>query len=376
MEKSKYKIKNTLGMFDLLKGAVMFSMIIGHTYGLNDNYQNSVITLILTGIMTFFGEAAMPALLIVSGYGFRKTTTGKCLHRLFKTLLIPFFVTVVLTAAVHLVTRTIFYGSFIYQIKESLKIFLGGLLGVTQTVSIAGHDVYDCGPIWFMMALVVSSLLFNELLKCFEGKYLFIASLIISCVGWVLSLGPGLPLTFSQGLVATLYICIGYMAKKEKFFVSFSDAKKMVKIIVPTIIVYLLFKGAGGTFYMAHNTYSYGPIAIFVNALVATLIIIGFLHLNRFSGRISDVFRNVGRNSLYVLCAHSIEYIAIGSRLQVEFADGWEGQVWLRNLIIISIRIIIDFILAYGYVEVKKILSKKLEGVKDFKLFGGFIYGR
>ena len=58
------------------------------------------------------------------------------------------------------------------------------------------------------------------------------------------------------------------------------------------------------------------------------------------------------------------------------FVKFWQSQKARSPILTTELGIIIDFILAYGYVEVKKILSKKLEGVKDFKLFGGFIYGR
>ena len=104
MKSEKYEIKNTLGMFDLLKGVAMLGLVIGHTYGINENYDKSVVTLILLMFSTFFGEAAMPALFMVSGYGFRKSSFKKCFTRLYKTILIPFAVTVTITSFVNLVS--------------------------------------------------------------------------------------------------------------------------------------------------------------------------------------------------------------------------------------------------------------------------------
>ncbi|SDB46266.1 Fucose 4-O-acetylase [Pseudobutyrivibrio sp. YE44] len=364
MKTSSFKIKNTLGMFDLLKGAVMFSMIIGHTHGLVGGGNQNPISMVISFVLTFFGEAAMPALMIVSGYGFRKAPTKKCFVRLYKTLLIPYFITVVLTAVARVLGNYFVYGGFVYSVKEAVKVLLGGLVGVTRDTSIAGHMIYDCGPCWFMMALVLACLIFNELLKHFKGKNLFVASLVISCIGWALSLGPGLPFTISQGLVSTLYICIGYMAKKEKFFVSLTETKKIVGLSLGAVIVNLIFKGLGGEFYLAHSTYSYGPIAIFVTAASATAVIYWFLHLNRYTGKISSGLRNVGRNSLYVLCAHSIEYTAIGKYVQIDFFEKWVGSSGPRILAMIALRIIVDFTLAYGYVGVKKYFSNKQEGEK------------
>ena len=73
MQKEKYVIKNTLGMFDLLKGIAMILVVVSHTLGLLpflDEYHTAdellsnvnIFVLILTLIYMIVGQASMPAL--------------------------------------------------------------------------------------------------------------------------------------------------------------------------------------------------------------------------------------------------------------------------------------------------------------------------
>ena len=86
-KQNKFAVKNTLGMFDLLKGFIMIIMIIGHTEGYFDNID-FLPKYIFGAILGIFGEAAMPMLMVVVGYSFRKTTFKKCLLKQYKTLFI------------------------------------------------------------------------------------------------------------------------------------------------------------------------------------------------------------------------------------------------------------------------------------------------
>ena len=224
MKRDKYTISNTLGMFDYLKGIIMILIMLFHTYGLMDYVSeheaelNIAIETMLE-LMLVFSESLMPILFIISGYGFRSTTMNKCFKKQFKLLIVPYVITSVVTLIIHMISYYLLYGGIRFAIKNTFYLFIGFLFGFSKETELNGVVWPTCGPVWFLLALFIGMLVFNLLLKWFEGKKLLAISFVISCVGWGLSFLNILPWCISQGLVSTLYICFGYLAKKNKFFI-------------------------------------------------------------------------------------------------------------------------------------------------------------
>ena len=342
--KNKFTVKNTLGMFDAYKGAAMFTMMLSHTYGFFDSLAAKYPDKIFLMIMAFFTEAAMPALLIVSGYGFRKTTFKKCLKKQYKTLVIPYLVCICILPVVHLIYYYLAYGGAKYALKTSALIFLGGFFGVTS------------GPCWFLVTLMIGSVIFNELLQRFEGKKLLIATAVVSLAGWALSFIPiqMLPFTLGQALIAPFYLYLGYIAKKKKLFTSESNTKLMLILTVASVVLFSIYKYNDYDFNMGFSQYPFGPVSIVGMGMLGLVDIYLFLLLNRFTGPILTGLRDVGKNSLYVLIVHAIELVAIGNYAQYDFVNKWQGPVWERNAILIVIRLIIVLGCTYGYVWAKR----------------------
>ena len=92
-------------------------------------------------------EAAMPALFIICGYGFRKTTNKKCILRQSKMLLIPYSISLIFIIVIHFLSYPFMYSDFDYANERSISIILGGLLGVSDNVYI--NDLYH--PINFLL---------------------------------------------------------------------------------------------------------------------------------------------------------------------------------------------------------------------------------
>ena len=352
MERKKYVVKNTLGMFDLLKGVLMVLMVLAHTYGLFDfigdygGFENVLasvnpIILFILLVMMIFAEASMPALFVASGYGFRKTTFKKCVQKQFKMLIIPYLVTMCAANAFHFIYFFLRYRpGFRATTVQTLKLFVGFVLGMCNEETYFGHQIGVCGPVWFLLALFISNIIFNELLNRFEGKKLLIASVIVSLVGWLLSLGKTLPWTISQSLVAVLYICFGHMAKKYKIFTS--DKKPVVKIVAIVLIsAVTLFMGVFGEYNMALNSYYFGPASIIVIGLAACVFLYLFLFLNIFRGPISEFLRKIGRMSLYVLCIHTVEIMGMGVYAQYDFVNNFKGNHYLACWIVFGVRLVL-----------------------------------
>lgn len=353
-EKGQYRIKNTIGMFDLLKGVVLLMVMLAHTYGLYDGIKaDSLLSGYLIGFLKIFGETMMPVLFMLSGYGFRKTTFKKCVKKQAELLLRPYAVTGAASAVLAFFSFYFRYRYFREAVKKALWITLGFLLGIPKTVEMERFTLSWCGPVWFLMAMFISLVVFNELLGRFSGKKLLAMAFVSACLGWGLSFIKHCPWCISQGLVAALYVCIGYFAKKEKIFTEkLTGGFRTIAAIIATIL-FSLFLSQFGNNNMADSDYAFGPLSIIASCLLGIAIIYMFLRLNRFDGRVYGFLRNVGRYSLYILCIHTIEFMSFGGILQMDFVNVYKGSVSLRSLIIFLVRTIVVYMATKGYVWMK-----------------------
>ncbi len=371
MENNKFTIKNTLGMFDLLKGIIMILVMVCHTYGLMDivakyayidelQTQINILVFILILVLKTFTETIIPALFIVSGYGFRKTTFKKCFSKQWHTLLIPYTITMILATIINFVSCRLLYGGFQYPLKQTVSVFFGGLLGLPRDIYIHGFRLVTCGPVWFLLSLAIANIIFNLLANHFEDDKLIVAALPVSCIGWVMSLAGPLPWSVSQGFVSVFFLALGHYAKKHKIFVSSIKRSPVIDIIVFSVLVlYMIFIGTGLTFNIANDEYPLGPVSIIQYGFLGMCTTALFLHLNRFEGSLSKFIRKVGCFSLYVLCIHTIEMVTFGGQLQYMFVnDLWKGNLLLRNAIIIGIRIPFVIICTFLFIRIKNALKK------------------
>lgn len=353
MGNKKFKIKNSLGMFDLLKGTVMIIMILMHTYGIFDDVYTHPINLLWAIPMTFLGGASMPALFIVSGYGFRKVSIDKCINKQFHTLIIPYIITMIITLNVHLVSYYLLYGGKRYSLLKTMELATSVCLGATKDCLVKGIQIVPVGPCWFLLSLFVGNVVLNQLLALFTGKKLFIALLITSTIGWLLGFLPFVPLGISQGLVAVFFIGLGYMIKKSKLFAKEINASKGIAVCLPIVVITVALKVFHGEFNMAISQYTFGLISILVEGVFAAVLIYVALLLNRFEGKLVNSIRILGRYSLYILCVHTVEMIGFGKYIQYDFATNWQGSVWIRSLIIFGLRSVLVGVGTFLLVRIK-----------------------
>ncbi len=374
MKSEKYAIKNTAGMFDLLKGIVMLSIIVVHTLSLypsrftyealQDNGSGSqVFPIIMVILYSIFKHPLMPSLFFISGYGFRKTSFKKNLSKQFKSIMIPYIVTVFLTAGLHLCTHFYLYRNLKDSVKETLSLFGGMILGFPITTYFGGIKFFSCGPCWFIVALFVGMIIFNTLLAFFDNVKLFLAVLFVTAFGWLISLIGTTPLSFSQGCVSVFFIYLGYYAKKHKLFTEGIDTKKKVVYVILVVIPYIAMRALGYDDDMSYSVYPLGMITIVLNGLFAICYIYAFLLLNRFNGIISSSIRSVGRYSIYILCIHAIEMLGFPLYHLVEkFED-----TGLTITVFFLIRVAVVCCICFLYVKIKDLVLVKISKMKGTK---------
>ena len=171
METTKPRTVNSIGMFDMLKGAGMLAIVLGHTAELYPLQLEGGLS--LTAFVGFiYRETLMAAFFIASGYGFRKRSISKCIHQQLKSLLKPFCYTAVFTTVLHFI---IHYKTFHYlpgSMTESIKVAGGFLLGLPHTATYFGQEFFSCGPMWYLLALLMGWIVLDVILNIFPERYI------------------------------------------------------------------------------------------------------------------------------------------------------------------------------------------------------------
>ena len=340
MEGTKPRTASSIGMFDMLKGAGMLTIVFAHTAELYP--MQAVSGLSLTAFFPFiYREALMAAFFIASGYGFRKRSIHKCIHQQLKSLLKPFCYTAVFTTVLHFI---IHYKTFHYlpgSLTESIKVAGGFLLGLPHTATYFGQEFFSCGPMWYLLALLVGWILLDVILNIFPERYVSWVVGGAALLGWGTSLAWELPFCLIQGAVITPYLYIGYLAKRQHWLDQPLSRRMSCILWAAVLLIPVAAFATGSTDCVSMAEWTLGPISILLDGLAGLLFVRLFLRLNRHRNALVSFFEAVGRRSLYIFCIHTVELTAIPwYLLAAKYADrpfvgiGLEyafslGSIWL-----------------------------------------------
>ena len=324
MEGTKPRTASSIGMFDMLKGAGMLTIVFAHTAELYP--MQAVSGLSLTAFFLFiYREALMAAFFIARGYGFRKRSIGKCIHQQLKSLLKPYLYTALFTCVLHFI---IHYKTFQYlpgTIGESVKVTGGFLLGLPHTAEYFGQEFFSCGPMWYLLALMVGWILLDVILNIFPEQYVPWAVAGCALLGWGVSLVWEPPFCLIQGAVIVPYLYIGFLAKKKHLLDEPLPPKVFAGLLAATALIAVGALATRTTDCISLAEWSLGPLSIFLDGAVGLLFIRLFMRLSHFHGLIVRFLEAVGRRSLHIFCIHTVEIIAIPWYLMAQKFAGREA---------------------------------------------------
>lgn len=300
METTKPRTVNSIGMFDMLKGAGMLAIVLGHTAELYPLQLEGGLS--LTAFVGFiYRETLMAAFFIASGYGFRKRSISKCIHQQLKSLLKPFCYTAVFTTVLHFI---IHYKTFHYlpgSMTESIKVAGGFLLGLPHTATYFGQEFFSCGPMWYLLALLMGWILLDVILNIFPERYIPWAVGGAALLGWGASLVWELPFCLIQGAVITPYLYLGYLAKRQHWLDQPLSRRMSCILWAAVLLIPAAALATRRTDCVSMAEWSLGPISILLDGLAGLLFIRLFL---RWSQRRNPLVR-FSRPSAAVLCTSS-----------------------------------------------------------------------
>lgn len=331
MEGTKPRAASSLGMFDLLKGVGMLLIIFAHTSELYPVGDISTITPV-TFFLFAYRESLMAAFYIASGYGFRKRSIGKCISQQFKTLFKPYAYTGLATTIAHFVIHYKTFGNWNNAVYETYKVLGGFVLGLPHTATYFGQEFFSCGPMWYLLALMIGWILLDIILNIFPESYIKWAVLGTMLLGWGISLVWEAPFCIAQGMVTVPYLYIGFLAKKKRLFEKKFRPLAILGLLAAALGVALGVLLTGKTDCVSLGEWTMGPVSILLDGIVGLGFIVLFMKVQRLlDNPVTHLIEAVGRRSLYIFCIHTVELTAVPWYLMVQkYAAAPIKGLWLQ----------------------------------------------
>ncbi len=301
---------NSIGMFDMLKGAGMLAIVLTHCTEYYA-FQTSSGLSVSAFLVYIYRESLMAAFFIASGYGFRKRSIHKCVEQQLKALLKPYILTALCTCVLHFIVHYKAFGYLPGTMGESLKVTGGFLLGLPHTATYAGQEFFSCGPMWFLLSLMLGWVMLDAILNIFPENYTHWAVAGCALLGWGTSLAWELPFCITQGMVIVPYLYIGYIAKRFRLLERRLTAPGKAAIAAAFVLIAVGAIAVGYTDCISMGQWTLGPVSILLDGIAGFALMRLFLRWNRFEGPVVHVLEAIGRRSLNVFCVHTVELIAI-----------------------------------------------------------------
>lgn len=265
---------------DVAKGICIISVILGH---LGIDFINRIVFMY-----------HLPVFFLLAGYFLKKRPDGEFVASKAKRLLIPYFVTCVAICLIGVLrtggSKKDAFVSWIYA----------SLYGAGDSWDWPFH-IKAIGAIWFLWALFWALIIVNHFA---DKKFYRIIIFCIAFTGWASfdRTQIWLPLSIQAGMLAALYVLIGYEIRKNNLLEHLNGWEQLGCFLVYAWSIWS-FKG----FWIVHDYMGNGWID-FIASICAAIVIIS---LSRYICDRSLIFRRIlgwfGRNSLIILCFHIIE---------------------------------------------------------------------
>ena len=311
MEGTRPSTVNSIGMFDMLKGVGMITIVLAHTAELYPMQISGGLS--LTAFFPFiYREALMAAFFIASGYGFRKRSIGKCIQQQLRALLKPYCITAACTSLLHLLCHYMAFHYFPSSVTETLKVAGGFLLGLPHTTTYAGQQFFSTGPMWYLLSLLIGWVLLDAILNIFPEQYINWAVLGTMLLGWGICITWEAPFCIGQGMVTVPALYVGHLAKKYKIFEQPLSPRLRGGMIAAALAVAALVLLTKSTDCVSMAEWTLGPVSILLDAVTGLGILsIVIWFQRRVENVVTHAIQAIGRRSLFIFCVHTVELTAI-----------------------------------------------------------------
>lgn len=305
--------------FDMVKGICIVLMIAGHCFLPETPHKI---------IFSFH----MPVFFIIAGFFARKKTLVSFVITSCKRLLIPYSVVYFFCLAVGnvlydvLMDSTYFYS--ILNVKEplfSVSMLKGGIL-----------------PVWFLFALFWCRIIFVLILRIRKDVYKIIICLIIPLISINLYVYGKWPFSLLAGFAAIGFYGMGYFVNKNGFLKN----EQIWRMVPLGLLCWFVCLFPSTKFLdMIHNSYNGYYVLDCLGALSIFFILYIVVSKSKSNNIMWSFLNWCGKNSLIILCVHSVEFnfidfLSIKTLIRGMFS-------WYAIYIVVILRVIFDVTLTY-----------------------------
>ena len=301
--------KKRITYFDIAKAVAILAVIWGHF----------LYPVMLQEVYIFH----VPLFFMVSGFFLsKKKGVVRFLADKSKQLLLPYLYTSIGMLVVLLIT--LFINETFYE--EGKSIFMRRvfalLYGSGSPYECSMFSVEAAGPIWFLLSLFFGFMIVR---LAIDFKWGFLLVIICIAAGIVTSEFVWLPLSIQAGMVDAGYIYAGYLLKcasgyiKERFVSEENKALTICEYILEALIMigcfvsiyFYLINYKGQLILLSSNVFPNGFVDVGITFAGAIgVLLFCKLILDHIPG-IKHAFLYIGKNTLLILCFHSIDTIVI-----------------------------------------------------------------
>ena len=342
--------RNTIGMYDCLKGAIIILVILVHSFAEVWAVNGSTNYTLIWKILNSTSGVSMGTLLVISGYGFRPVKNWKGVKGQIRMLLKPILIVYIFAVIIKIpVNLLIGYNPF-QGIPERL---VGLLLGEMYPVNFFGITAESITVFWYFLALFNSWMLLTLIFRLFKKETgRCIAVIICVLVGRIAGIFvPWLPYCIVPSLLTTGFLYLGYILKKEKFL--FSET--------PIWIYFILFVGTASAIFLGNVNLGVGymqrGMIDYVSTLCGCILILKvYLLLFDTELKLYSPFMFIGRNAVLFISLHGFEKLVADWQVSPVLLTSREH---LTAAVLFAGRMIL-LLLLYAIVDLfrKKILKK------------------
>ena len=301
--------KNSIGMFDISRGILMIAVVLGHSITAYIKYWEPEFTMhwwycfLIIFKPVIYG--VIPMFYMMSGYGFRKKRIGKNVRDNIHYLLKPYLITGLVVTAAGIVRTMIEHQSVKECVWYRTVPFLLGLCPGENWL--AGHYVGSIGPIWFLVVLALSGFALNLIFRLDQEWMRAVCVMVLVAVCTRLPFISLIPFCIIQALCCSGYLYIGYQLRTHNLLYQPLGRKNLIVLIVLSFAVMI-----PGNIEVSQNVWALGTLDYIASAITGFLLLKLCMYLNaeRFKGRVTKGLRVIDRYSLYILCVHTMEYLA------------------------------------------------------------------
>lgn len=269
---------------DIAKGICMISIILGH---LLIDWINQIVFLY-----------DLPVFFLTAGFFLKKKDDISFIKGKAVRLLVPYYG----TCAVIIAGSVMNAYSNGTSVREAFKTKLLAALYAAGDNWQEPYVIYGIGAIWFFWALFTALVIVNHFIGI---DFYRILIPVIAFIGWASfnRTGIWLPLSIQSGMLASLYLLIGYEAHRSGFDPRKINGFAALLLLLVTAFGMQHFKG----FWLVHNYFGNGWLDFLISVAASVFVVYLSVCLSRGRSLIRSFLRFFGKNSLIILCFHMIE---------------------------------------------------------------------